>query len=124
MFWSFLEADRYFWGPSDKKEWIAQERNRWAKAFNVPMKTTVPEGFPPLTLTVMRAFCALTVVDGSQDVLIKVLDELLKDMWVDHRKVWEKEICGEVFGEVLGEERAAKGMYFSYPFCSICSWGK
>lgn len=84
------------------------------------MKPTVPEGFPPLTLTVMRALCALTVVDGSQDVLIKMLDELLREMWVEHRKVWEKESFGPVFQEVIGAETTAKGTFFSvFMVCAV-----
>ena len=92
----------------DKDKWIANERNRWRKEFNVPMKPDVPEGFPPLTLLVMRALCVVDEVHG-QEVFIKVLDEVLKAFWVEHRKVWEREALVEVLSAVLGGEEAGSG---------------
>lgn len=77
----------------------------------------MPEGFPPLTLTVMRALCALTVVvpggeAEQQKVLVKVLDEVLREFWVEHRKVYEKSEIEGVLERVVGKDIAGKGMVF------------
>jgi 2-hydroxychromene-2-carboxylate isomerase len=39
----------------NKGKWINIERMRWVRLFNIPMKDTTPDGFPPLTLTVRHA---------------------------------------------------------------------
>ena len=96
----------------DKDKWIGAERLRWAKAFNVPMKEESPEGFPPMTLNIMRALCALTALhpgDEGQRKLTKCLDVLYHAFWVEHQKTNEKEILAKILGEVLGEEEAGKG---------------
>ena len=46
----------------DKDIWIEVERVRWAKAFNIPMKEEQPPDFPPMTLNIIRALCALTAL--------------------------------------------------------------
>lgn len=99
---------------TDKDKWIGVERTRWAKLFNIPMHPELPEGFPPLTLPIMRAMCALTVLhpgkDG-QEILCKALDALFKAFWVEHKKTNEKEVLAEVLNSVLGKEEAEKGMF-------------
>ncbi|KAG4421777.1 hypothetical protein IFR04_005027 [Cadophora malorum] len=95
----------------NKDKWIGVERTRWAKLFNIPMHPELPEGFPPLTLPIMRAMCALTVLhpgkDG-QEILCKALDALFKAFWVEHKKTNEKEVLAEVLNSVLGKEEAEK----------------
>ena len=39
-------------GDLDKDIWIARERIRWARLFNIPMAEEMPEGFPQNTLFV------------------------------------------------------------------------
>ena len=101
-------------GIPDKDKWINVERARWAKAFNIPMNDKTPEGFPPLTLSIMRALCALTVLhpgEEGQKPLTKCLDALYHEFWVNHKKTNEKEVLAEIMNDVLGKEEAGKGEF-------------
>jgi 2-hydroxychromene-2-carboxylate isomerase len=102
----------------DKDKWIGVERTRWARLFSIPMTEKAPESFPPLTLTIMRALCALTVLHPGKEgqrILIECLDVLYHAYWVDHRKTHEKDVLAEVLNGVLGAEQSKKG---KYPLCS------
>jgi 2-hydroxychromene-2-carboxylate isomerase len=82
------------------------------------MDEKTPDGFPPLTLLVMRALCALTILySGSegQAKLVMSLDALYHAYWVEHQKTNEKEVLAEILGKVLGEEDAGKGTWL--PSC-------
>lgn len=71
------------------------------------MSKTMPEGFPPMTLTIMRALCALSIVEegkSGQGRLPAALDELYKAFWVEHKKTHEKEVLVEVLAGALGKE--------------------
>lgn len=85
------------------------------------MKEENPDGFPPLTLTIMRALCALTVLHQGkegQGVLCKALDALYEAYWVNHRKTNEKDVLVEVLNGVLGEEECGKGVLCPDSCCS------
>lgn len=72
-----------------------------------------PEGFPPNTLTIMRALCALTILKPGKEgkeILIRVLDVLFPAYWVEGKRTFEKGILGSVLGEVLGEELTSESM--------------
>jgi 2-hydroxychromene-2-carboxylate isomerase len=76
------------------------------------MQEKTPDGFPPMTLLIMRALCALTILyPGSegQGKLMKALDVLYHDYWVAHKKTNEKEVLAEILGRVLGKDDSAKG---------------
>ena len=78
------------------------------------MREKVPDGFPPLTLSIMRALCALTVLySGSegQEKLKKALDALYHEYWCEHKKTYEKEVLAEVLTRVLGEVDTKKGRW-------------
>ncbi|KAH6668265.1 thioredoxin-like protein [Halenospora varia] len=95
----------------NKDKWIGKERTRWSHFFKVPMNKEMPAGFPPLTLGIMRALCALTVLhpgNEGQEILCMALDALFKAFWVEHKKTNEKEVLAEVLHDVLGEEVAGK----------------
>lgn len=97
---------------TDKNTWIGEERIRWARHFSVPVVQGVPEGFPPLTLTIMRALCAVTILkagEKDQRSLIACLDALFAAYWVDGKKTNEKDILAEELTRVLGAEDAGKG---------------
>jgi len=67
-----------------------------------------------MTLLIMRALCALTVLHPGregQGVLIKALDELFAAFWVEHRKTNEKEVLGQVLEKAIGAEETKRGMY-------------
>ncbi len=76
------------------------------------MQTETPPNFPPMTLTIMRSLCALTILHPGkegQGILTKTLDTLFKAYWVEHRKTHEKDVLSELLGEVLGREEGGKG---------------
>jgi 2-hydroxychromene-2-carboxylate isomerase len=77
------------------------------------MRENVPDGFPPLTLLVMRALCALTLLypgNEEQEKLTKVLDVLYYEYWCEHKKTNEKEVLAEILTRVLGEGDSRRGM--------------
>lgn len=79
------------------------------------MADKLPEGFPPLTLTIMTALCALTVLHPGkqgQDPLTRCLDALYHAMGVEHRKTNEKEVLAEILCDVLGPEESERGDSF------------
>jgi 2-hydroxychromene-2-carboxylate isomerase len=109
---------------TDKDKWIEVERRRWAHLFSIPIREVPPPDFPPLTLTIMRALCALTLLHPGkegQGPLTKALDELYREFWVNHKKTNEKDVLAEVLGKVLGKEETEKSM-FSCPYLSAVSF--
>lgn len=79
----------------------------------------MPDGFPPLTLGIMRSLCALTVLHGGmegQEKLIKCLDALYHAYWVGHKPTIQKEVLAEILSGVLGAEEAKKGWFIDVPF--------
>lgn len=85
-----------------KGEYIAFERDYWASRFNVPMSPGSPKPFPQLTLHVMRAITAVTILAPSR--LNDVLEAMERKFWVEHAPVSKPEVYGLVIREVLGEE--------------------
>jgi 2-hydroxychromene-2-carboxylate isomerase len=73
------------------------------------MAETQPRNFPPLTLSIMRTLCALTILDSDQGKLCRVLDALYKAFWVDQMPTQEPEVKVQVSTQVLGEEETRKG---------------
>lgn len=75
------------------------------------MKEEMPPGFPPRTLTAMRAVSAVMVLDreDSQDRRIRVLDALFHGLWVEHQPVHEPNTLREILRRVLGEEESQQG---------------
>lgn len=109
---------------TDKGTWISNERLRWATLFNVPMKKELPPNFPPMTLSIMRGLCALTILHPGkegQGILTKCLDRLFEAYWVEHRKTYEKDVLVEVLNEVLGTEECEKGSSLLTLFLVECS---
>lgn len=73
------------------------------------MAEQMPDEFPPLTLSIMRALCALTAIDPRQETLIKALNALFSAYWVHHRMAHKPEILKEILSGVLGQYAAEKG---------------
>lgn len=89
----------------NKDKWIERERLRWADQFDVPMTKTVPEGFPVLTLTIMRALCYVQI--KYPDELVRCVDVLYQSFWVEaNSKVGKPEGFGLILEKVLGKEKA------------------
>ena len=86
------------------------------------MQENSPDGFPPLTLTIMRALCALTVLHPSeegQESLTKALDELYREYWLNHRRTNDKDVLEGVLTKVLGKEDATQSTYSPPAFVSF-----
>lgn len=82
--------------------WIGKERLRWARYFSVPMSEDFPENFPPRTLPVQRALCALSQKSPSK--LPSVIEALYRSMWLDgNGKIGEPEAFTPVVEQVLGK---------------------
>lgn len=85
------------------------ERVRMARNFNVPMVKETPPNFPPLTLTVMRAICAISHVTGqpqtspeAQKAIIKSLDAFYEAYWVQGRTITDKDVVLDVVKKIVG----------------------
>ncbi|KAH6679818.1 thioredoxin-like protein [Halenospora varia] len=92
----------------NKDKWVNTERLRWARLFNIPMTTPMPPNFPPLTLGIMRALCAITTLEGGQEMLIKALDKLYAAYWVDCTPTHVPENLAPILIELFGEETSKK----------------
>ncbi|KAF1355078.1 putative 2-hydroxychromene-2-carboxylate isomerase [Delphinella strobiligena] len=88
----------------NKDKWINLERVRWARYCDIPMSETMPDGFPPLTLHVMRALSALQLT--RREKLIDAFDALYRGMWVERRPIHKPEVYTDILTTVLGEETA------------------
>lgn len=89
----------------NKDKWINIERLRWARRFSVPMVERTPEGFPPLTLGVQRALCAISL--RSPTKLTDAVDALYRSFWVDsNTAIGNPEGFMPVLEKVLGKEGA------------------
>ncbi|EAW10254.1 putative 2-hydroxychromene-2-carboxylate isomerase [Aspergillus clavatus NRRL 1] len=89
----------------NKAQWINRERRRWAHYFSVPIVERTPEGFPPLTLTVQRALCAVS--QQTPNKLIPTIEALYHSFWVNgNAKIGQPEGFGPVLEKVLGREGA------------------
>lgn len=78
----------------------------------------MPEGFPPLTLGIMRVLCALTILypgEKGQEKLTKCLDALFAAFWVESRNTTEKDILAAELNGVLGPEDTGKGECSTFP---------
>ncbi|KAK7697862.1 hypothetical protein SLS64_013115 [Diaporthe eres] len=101
-----LRNDSVFKGYKDK--WINNERLRWAKYFNVPVVTVVPDGFPANTLQLMRTVCALghlaspdqpqpsAASQPAQEATIRALDALFEAYWIKSRDITDKSVVADV----------------------------
>jgi 2-hydroxychromene-2-carboxylate isomerase len=97
----------------DKDKWIVMERSRWAKVFSVPMLDDLPPSFPPLTLGIMRALCALQVADCHQGRFLSALDLLFHEYWVKGTPTHRPEVLGKLLQQLLGEDLADQGEHGS-----------
>lgn len=72
------------------------------------MQTDMPDGFPLMTLVLMRHLAALRELDGNQKRLVELLDILTRELWVNHAAVHKPEVFGPILQKVLGAADAAK----------------
>ncbi|CAI7676907.1 unnamed protein product [Penicillium pancosmium] len=87
----------------NKDKWMGTERMRWAKYFNVPMTEKFPEGFPPKTLAIQRALCAIS--QRFPEKLPAVIEAVYRSFWVDENtRIGDVEGFAPVFETVLGQK--------------------
>lgn len=83
------------------------------------MKEEMPQNFPPLTVNIMRALCAIQLADGeSQERLVKAFDVLYRKYWVDHSPIHEPETLRAALTDILGGGEADKGCIHIHPLPS------
>ncbi|KAJ4153293.1 hypothetical protein LMH87_009788 [Akanthomyces muscarius] len=94
---------------TNKKDWIDQNRQLWARTFNVPIKDDFPPNFPPRTLSVMRHLVAIQELDGSSQArLLQAFDAIYEGFWQRHDATYNPEVFMPILSRVLGEADAAK----------------
>ncbi|KAK8121513.1 2-hydroxychromene-2-carboxylate isomerase [Apiospora kogelbergensis] len=97
----------------NKDRWVDQERLRWARAFNLPMKSSIPPSFPPDTLHTMRALCAISLQPDGQENLVRALDALYAAMWTAHDQVEDPQVFEPILTQVLGEKSTKEALAYS-----------
>jgi 2-hydroxychromene-2-carboxylate isomerase len=91
----------------NKGAWIEVERLRWSSLFKIPMSRDMPKGFPVLTLSPMRALCALQIL--APEMLPVALDALYTAFWVEAKsEVGKAEGFAPILEGVLGKELTQK----------------
>ncbi|KAI9930973.1 hypothetical protein ASPWEDRAFT_34510 [Aspergillus wentii DTO 134E9] len=89
----------------NKDAWLNQERDRWARYFDVPMIKHFPEDFPPMTLEAQRALCAIN--QRIPEKLLGVTEELYRSIWIHgNMKVGQGAALAAVLERVLGKNDA------------------
>lgn len=93
----------------DKKEYLGQQRVRWAKYFSVPIMEGFPKGFPFRTLSVQRALCAIS--QKSPEKLAPVIGALFHAVWVEgNTTIGEPDGFVPVLESVLGKQETLEIM--------------
>lgn len=69
----------------------------------------MPPNFPPLTLTVMRAINAISLLTGkeqtspeAQQAIIRALDIFYEAYWVQGKVITDKNVLAETLGKIVG----------------------
>lgn len=90
-------------GHSDKKDYLGQQRRRWAKCFSVPILEGFPQGFPFRTLPVQRALCAIS--QKAPKKLPPVIRAIFHAVWVEgNTAIGEPDGFTPVIESVLGKQ--------------------
>ncbi|GAB7337602.1 hypothetical protein MBLNU457_g2905t1 [Dothideomycetes sp. NU457] len=92
----------------DKAEWINLERQRWAKYCAIPCVENTPAGFPPSTLHVQRALCAVQLL--HPDKLNTAIHECYNKFWVEGQAIQDPKNFGAALAKALGEDGAKEVM--------------
>ncbi|CAG7918107.1 unnamed protein product [Penicillium olsonii] len=86
----------------NKKNYLGQQRVRWAKYFSVPIIEGFPKGFPIRTLAVQRALCAVS--QRTPEKLADVIGALFHAFWAEgNTTVGEPEGFAPILEGVLGK---------------------
>lgn len=79
------------------------------------MATDSPPNFPPRTLDVNRALCALSEQANGQKLLVKALAKLWYGFWVNHVDIANPDVYGAILADAVGKATAEQGMPISSP---------
>ena len=91
----------------DKKDYLGQQRVRWAKYFSVPIIEGFPKGFPIRTLSVQRALCAVS--QRTPEKLAEVISVIFQSFWADgNTTVGEPEGFAPLIESVLGKQETGE----------------
>lgn len=95
----------------NKDKWIDRDRQRWARAFDIPIASSAPDGFPVSTLAPMRALTALRRT--NPDKLVPATDALYAAIWGPARnkdEAHKPEGLARVLASVLGADETKRVM--------------
>ena len=93
----------------NKDKWIDVERRRWASLFRIPIAENAPPGFPPVTIHVQRALCAVEIAQPAN--LADCYDALYQSFWVEgNGNIGKPQGFGPILERVLGKDGAAEIM--------------
>ena len=88
----------------NKGAYMEMDRVRLAKLFNVPMAKKMPPGFPKVTLHVMRALTAVSVVFPEK--LVDTFAALYHQSFVEHKDIHTLESLAPCFQDIFGQDGA------------------
>ncbi|KAJ6180503.1 hypothetical protein N7519_010964 [Penicillium mononematosum] len=89
----------------NKKDYLGQQRVRWAKYFSVPIIEGFPKGFPFRTLSAQRALCAIS--QKAPEKLAPVIGALFHAVWVEgNTAIGEPDGFAPLIESVLGKQEA------------------
>lgn len=88
----------------NKSKFINQERLRWARLFDVPMRKSMPPGFPKNTLPTERALTAVYMFYPEK--MQETLAAFYHASFAEHQDVVDKDIMYSLLEQVLGQDRA------------------
>ncbi|CAI7662961.1 unnamed protein product [Penicillium glandicola] len=87
----------------NKKDYLGQQRVRWAKYFSVPIIEGFPKGFPFRTLHLQRALCAIS--QKAPGKLATVIGALFSAVWIDGKTtIGEPDVFVPVIEGILGKQ--------------------
>ncbi|KAF3076478.1 Glutathione S-transferase kappa 1 [Trichoderma lentiforme] len=85
----------------NKDKWIYKERIQLARRFSVPMATSYPESFPPKTVNIQRALCAIS--QRFPEKLEAAIDALYRTLWAENNgKIGQVEVLKPLLDDLLG----------------------
>ncbi|KAL8813146.1 MAG: hypothetical protein Q9200_000494 [Gallowayella weberi] len=93
---------------TNKGPYMEHERRRWARLFDIPIKDTLPPGFPVNTLPVQRALTAVDMLFPEK--LPETVDTIFHAFFALHQPVHERECLVGLLESVHGRAQAKEIM--------------
>ncbi|KAL8679651.1 MAG: hypothetical protein Q9224_007015, partial [Gallowayella concinna] len=92
----------------NKGPYMHHERRRWARLFDIPMKETLPPGFPANTILVQRVLTAVDMLCPER--LQETVDRMFHASFALHQPVHERECLLGLLESVHGKFQAKEIM--------------